>query len=326
MSEGTGESDSLGGDSLRTAQSETRDPDAPTHLTEEELQEHQREQQERQEEEDRIAAANAAAFAADAERNAGMDSGALDPTGTEPDPFSAGRPGLVPAPGEPKGSGDSIDAQKSARDATAVGARREIQRRQDALVEGRFQALETKMNLLASNMESIIDNLGKVLDSKGITTPEAPPRKVKQEYDPRSLSLDSRHQRELVQPLNHYWKSGIPDISPGFDTDSEIAASWLTAVFLCEAMAEETSRCDVPCLIRVLMKAGAVKVFSSSHNACHRDVAEALMKSDSDRGSFAKHLATRFGLPEQRKKKFEDLLESFGRAWVSLGWVVGEPR
>ena len=73
MSEGTGESDSIGGDSLRTAQSEARDPDAPTHLTEEELQEHQRGQQERQEEEDRIAAANAAAFAADAERNAGMD-------------------------------------------------------------------------------------------------------------------------------------------------------------------------------------------------------------------------------------------------------------
>ena len=180
MSEGTGESDSIGGDSMGTAQSEARDPDAPTHLTEEELQEHQREQQERQEEEDRIAAANAAAFAADAERNAGMDSGALDPTGTEtePDPFSAGRPGLVPVPAPSKGSGGSMDAQKSARDATAVGARREIQRRQDALVEGRFQALETKMNLLASNMESIIDNLGKVLDSKGITAPEAPPRKT----------------------------------------------------------------------------------------------------------------------------------------------------
>ena len=118
MSEGTGESDSVGGDSLRTAHSEARDPDAPTHLTEEELQEHQREQQERQEEEDRIAAANAAAFAADAERNEGMDPGALDPTGAEPDPFSAGRPGLVPVPAPSKGSGDSIDAQKSARDAS----------------------------------------------------------------------------------------------------------------------------------------------------------------------------------------------------------------
>ena len=68
MSEGTGEAESAGGDSVRTARSVEQEADAPVNITEQELADYQREIQERRDDEDRVHAANAAAFASSDER------------------------------------------------------------------------------------------------------------------------------------------------------------------------------------------------------------------------------------------------------------------